>query len=128
MRGGRGEEGGRRERGEEGGERRRGERRRRGKEGREGGEWKGKGGGVEPPVMRRRHNSWAAQTPRVPPCLLQRPILLAGSIFVGSVIDQAPAADGTSILVNVDVDAAAAPTIAMLAAQDRVALVRDAGR
>jgi hypothetical protein len=53
---------------------------------------------------------------------------LAGSIFVGSVIDQAPAADGTSILVNVDVDAAAAPTIAMLAAQDRVALVRDAGR
>jgi hypothetical protein len=53
---------------------------------------------------------------------------LAGSIFVGSVIDQATAADGTSILVNVDVDAAAAPTIAMLAAQDRVALVRDAGR
>jgi hypothetical protein len=53
---------------------------------------------------------------------------LAESIFVGSVIDQAPAADGTSILVNVDVDAAAAPTIAMLAAQDRVALVRDAGR
>ena len=53
---------------------------------------------------------------------------LAGSIFVGSVIDQAPAADGTSILVNVDVDAAAAPTIAMLAAQDRIAMVRDAGR
>jgi hypothetical protein len=53
---------------------------------------------------------------------------LAGSIFVGSVIDQATAADGTSILVNVDVDAAAAPTIALLAAQDRVALVRDAGR
>jgi len=53
---------------------------------------------------------------------------LTGSIFVGSVIDQTPAADGTSILVNVDVDAAAAPTIAMLAAQDRITVVRDAGR
>ena len=53
---------------------------------------------------------------------------LAGSIFIGSVIDQAPAADGTSILINVDVDAAAAPTIATLAAQDRVALVRDSDR
>jgi len=53
---------------------------------------------------------------------------LTGSIFVGSVIDQTPAADGTSILVSVDVDAAAAPTIAMLAAQDRIAVVRDAGR
>jgi len=53
---------------------------------------------------------------------------LAGSIFVGSVIDQAQAADGMSILVNVEVDAGAAPTIATLAAQDRVAVVRDAGR
>jgi SAF domain len=53
---------------------------------------------------------------------------LAGNIFVGSVIDQSQAADGTSILVNVDVDAAAAPTIATLAAQDRIAIVRDAGR
>jgi hypothetical protein len=53
---------------------------------------------------------------------------LTGSIFVGRVIDQSPAADGTSILVNVDVDAGAAPTIAMLAAQDRIAIVRDAGR
>ena len=52
---------------------------------------------------------------------------LAGSIFVGRVIDQTPAADGTSILVNVDVEAGAAPTIATLAAQDRIALVRDAG-
>jgi hypothetical protein len=51
---------------------------------------------------------------------------LAGTIFVGSVIDQSQAADGTSTLVNVDVEAAAAPTIAMLAAQDRVAIVRDA--
>jgi hypothetical protein len=53
---------------------------------------------------------------------------LAGTIFVGSVIDQSQAADGTSILVNVDIDAAAAPTIATLAAQDRVAIVRDADR
>jgi hypothetical protein len=44
------------------------------------------------------------------------------------VIDQSPAADGTSILVNVDVEAGAAPTIAALAAQDRIAIVRDAGR
>jgi hypothetical protein len=51
---------------------------------------------------------------------------LAGTIFVGSVIDQSQAADGTSVLVNIDVDAEAAPTIAMLAAQDRVAIVRDA--
>jgi SAF domain len=53
---------------------------------------------------------------------------LEGSIFIGWVIDQTPGADGTSILVNVDVEAGAAPTIAMLAAQDRIALVRDAGR
>jgi SAF domain len=53
---------------------------------------------------------------------------LAGNIFIGRVIDQSPAADGTSILVNVDVGAGAAPTIAMLAAQDRIAIVRDAGR
>ena len=53
---------------------------------------------------------------------------LTGNIFVGRVIDQSSAADGTSILVNVDVDAGAAPTIATLAAQDRIALVRDAGR
>jgi hypothetical protein len=53
---------------------------------------------------------------------------LAGSIFVGKVIDQSSGADGTSVLVNVDVEADAAPTIAMLAAQDRIAIVRDAGR
>jgi hypothetical protein len=53
---------------------------------------------------------------------------LTGSIFVGSVVDQSQAADGMSILVNVEVDAGAAPTIATLATQDRVAVVRDAGR
>jgi|SRR5512133_1828641 SAF domain len=52
---------------------------------------------------------------------------LEGTIFVGSVIDQSQGADGTSILVNVDVEAAAAPTIATLAAQDRVVIVQDAG-
>ena len=53
---------------------------------------------------------------------------LAGNIFIGRMIDQSPGADGTSILVNVDVEAGAAPTIATLAAQDRIAIVRDAGR
>jgi Flp pilus assembly protein CpaB len=53
---------------------------------------------------------------------------LEGSIFVGSVVDQSQAADGTSMLVNIDVEATAAPTIAMLGAQDRIAIVRDAGR
>ena len=53
---------------------------------------------------------------------------LAGNIFIGRMIDQSPSADGTSILVNVDVEAGAAPTIATLAAQDRIAIVRDAGR
>jgi hypothetical protein len=53
---------------------------------------------------------------------------LDGSIFVGRVIDQSPDADGTSILLNVDVEAGVAPTIAMLAAQDRIAVVRDTGR
>ena len=53
---------------------------------------------------------------------------LAGTIFVGSVVDQSEAADGTSILVNMEVDAGAAPTIATLAAQDRIVIVRDAGR
>ena len=53
---------------------------------------------------------------------------LDGSIFIGRVIDQSPDADGTSILLNVDVEAGAAPIIAMLAAQDRIAVVRDANR
>jgi hypothetical protein len=57
-----------------------------------------------------------------------RPDKLAGSILVGRVIDQSLAADGTSIMVNVDVEAGAAPTIAMLAAQDRIAIVRDSDR
>lgn len=53
---------------------------------------------------------------------------LAGKTYLAHVIDQAVDADGTSILVNVEVDAAQAPTIALLAAQSRVAVVRDPGR
>jgi SAF domain len=53
---------------------------------------------------------------------------LTGDTFTARVIDQTNGADGTSILVNVDVAADQAATIAQLAAQDRIALVRDAGR
>ena len=53
---------------------------------------------------------------------------LTGDTFTARIIDQANGADGTSILVNVDVAADQAATIAQLAAQDRIALVRDAGR
>ena len=53
---------------------------------------------------------------------------LVGTVYVASVVDQAPAADGISTLVNVDVSAKQAPTIAMLASQDRLAVVRDADR
>ena len=53
---------------------------------------------------------------------------LTGDTFTARVIDQADGSDGTSILVNVDVAADQAATIAQLAAQDRIALVRDAGR
>ena len=53
---------------------------------------------------------------------------LTGDTFTARVVDQANGADGTSILVNVDVAADQAANIAQLAAQDRIALVRDAGR
>jgi hypothetical protein len=36
--------------------------------------------------------------------------------------------DGASIVVNVDVPANQAPTVALLAAQERLAVVRDADR
>ena len=51
-----------------------------------------------------------------------------GDTFTARIIDQATGSDGTSILVNVDVAADQAPIIAQLAAQDRIALIRDAGR
>ena len=53
---------------------------------------------------------------------------LAGKTYAGRVVDQVPGADGTSVVVDLEVDAGQAPTIALLGAQERVALVRDAGR
>ena len=53
---------------------------------------------------------------------------VTGKTYPGRVVGSAPGADGTSTVVDLEVDAAQAPTIASLAAQDRIALVRDAGR
>ena len=53
---------------------------------------------------------------------------LAGSVYVARVVDQSAAPDGTSTLVNVEVASAQAPAIAALAAQDRLAVIRDAGK
>jgi hypothetical protein len=53
---------------------------------------------------------------------------LAGKTYLGHVIDNNPDADGTSAVVNVEVDAEQAPTIALLAAQNRLAVVRDPGK
>jgi SAF domain-containing protein len=53
---------------------------------------------------------------------------LTGDTFTARIVDHADGPDGTSILVNVDVAADQAAAIAQLAAQDRIALVRDAGR
>lgn len=53
---------------------------------------------------------------------------LTGKTYSARVVDQAPGADGTSIVVNVEVKGGIAPTIATLAAQDRIAVVRDPGK
>ena len=53
---------------------------------------------------------------------------LAGKTYTARVLSQVPGADGTSILLDVEVDQAQAATIALLAAQERIAVVRDAGR
>lgn len=53
---------------------------------------------------------------------------LSGKTYTARVLDQAPGADGASILLNVEVDQAQAATVALLAAQERIAVVRDAGR
>lgn len=53
---------------------------------------------------------------------------LAGKTYAARVVDSAPGADGTSTMLNVDVQQAQAPTIALLAAAQRLAVVRDAGR
>ena len=53
---------------------------------------------------------------------------LDGKTYAGRVVGSTPGADGTSTVVDVEVDAGQAPTIASLGAQDRIALIRDAGR
>ena len=53
---------------------------------------------------------------------------LVGKTYAGRVVGSNAGADGTSTVVDVEVDAGQAPTIASLGAQDRIALVRDAGR
>jgi SAF domain len=53
---------------------------------------------------------------------------LAGKSWDGIVLDQSPGPDGASIVINVDVPAEQAPSIAMLAAQDRLVVVRDPAR
>jgi hypothetical protein len=53
---------------------------------------------------------------------------LTGKTYAARVIDHAPGVDGASLVLDVDVAAAQAPTIALLGAQDRLAVVRDAGR
>jgi hypothetical protein len=52
----------------------------------------------------------------------------AGKTFTARTVSSQPGADAGSLLVNVDVSADQAPTIAMLAAQERLTVVRDADR
>lgn len=49
----------------------------------------------------------------------------AGKSWTGVMLDQSAGPDGASIVINVDVAAEQAPSIAMLAAQDRLVVVRD---
>ena len=53
---------------------------------------------------------------------------LAGKTYRARVIEQVPGVDGASIVLTVDVDQRQAPTVALLAAQERMTVVRDAGR
>lgn len=52
----------------------------------------------------------------------------AGKTFAARTVSAQAAADAGALLVNVDVPADQAPTIAMLAAQERLTVVRDADR
>lgn len=52
----------------------------------------------------------------------------AGRTIVARTISEVDGADGASVLLNVDVAAALAPSVALLAAQERLAVVRDADR
>lgn len=51
-----------------------------------------------------------------------------GKTFAARVVDQQPGPDAASTLVNVDVESDQAPVLAVLAAQDRLSIVRDADR
>lgn len=51
-----------------------------------------------------------------------------GRSIAARVLNKVDAADGTSVVVDVDVAAATAPDVALLAAQERLAVVRDADR
>ncbi len=53
---------------------------------------------------------------------------LAGKTYAARVVSTAPAPDGTSLMVDVDVPQAQAASIALLAASSRLAVVRDSGR
>ncbi len=48
-----------------------------------------------------------------------------GQVIIAKVVSQSAGSDGNSILLNVDVPAAKAPDVALLAAQERIAVVRD---
>jgi hypothetical protein len=51
-----------------------------------------------------------------------------GRTIIAREISQASGADGTSTILNVDVPASQAPVVALLASQERLAVVRDADR
>lgn len=51
----------------------------------------------------------------------------AGKTFVARTVSSTPGPDAGSLFVDVDVPADQAPTIAMLAAQERLTVIRDAG-
>lgn len=53
---------------------------------------------------------------------------LAGKTYRARVIEQVAGVDGASIVLTADVDQGQAPTIALLGAQERLTVVRDAGR
>lgn len=48
-----------------------------------------------------------------------------GQVITAKVVSQSTGTDGNSVLLNVDVPAAKAPDVALLAAQERVAVIRD---
>lgn len=51
-----------------------------------------------------------------------------GQTIIARTVSKVDGTDGTSVVLNVDVPAATAPEVALLAAQERIAVVRDADR